>query len=147
MAFAQRRLINGKYGLALPSHRIGLAIPSVNEVLMSMLRQHYKTFVIEAHAQLVGCGGYAVPSRDRRYLPVAIVRSATGKNGCTLSDDPPNEGVVIQITLNERLDSDPYRALRCAIDYACQVIDGLRPPEFESMPRGVAFIPLPQTLH
>ncbi|WP_130026004.1 hypothetical protein [Pandoraea sp. XY-2] len=123
------------------------AIPSVYEVLMSTLRQHYKAFVIEAHAQLVGCGGFAVPSHDRRYLPVAIVRGATARHDGSLSDDAPAEGVVIQITLNERLDADPYRALRCAIDYACQVIDGLRSPEFEDMPRGVAFIPLPQTLH
>ncbi|VVE27292.1 hypothetical protein PTE31013_03478 [Pandoraea terrigena] len=114
---------------------------------MSTLQQYYKAFVIEAHAQLVGCGGYAIPSHDRRYLPVAIVRGATVRNGCNRSDDAPSEGVVIQITLNERLDSDPYRALRCAVDYACQVIDGLRPPEFADMPRGVASIPLPQTLH
>lgn len=114
---------------------------------MSSLRQHYKEFVIEAHARLVGNGGYTVPSAQRRYMPVAVVRGVAPRDGDDLSGDGVADGVVIEITLNDRLDSDPYRAIRCAIGYARRVIDGIQLPEFDGTVLAPSCIPFPRTLH
>ncbi|EON15284.1 hypothetical protein [Pandoraea sp. SD6-2] len=114
---------------------------------MSSLRQHYKEFIIEAQAKLAGLGGYTVPSGERRYIPVAVLRSISVKGNDGFRETPSQDAVVIQITLSDRLDSDPHRALRYAISYARRVIDGLTLPEFNGGFAATGLVACPQTLH
>ncbi|UVA81948.1 hypothetical protein [Pandoraea commovens] len=117
---------------------------------MSSIQQRYKGFEIEAQAKLVGPGGYTVPSTERRYMPVAVLRGIGVEGGNAQSqhrDAVVSEGVVIHIRLSKRLDTDPFRAIQVAVAYARGVIDAMPATEFDMAFMAPVPIPMPRVLH
>ncbi|MGR9577938.1 hypothetical protein [Pandoraea sputorum] len=117
---------------------------------MSSLHQRYKGFEIEAQAKLVGPGGFSVPSNERRYVPIAVLRGVSVGD----TDDPgerneavASEGVVIHIRLSNCLDTDPYRAIQVAVAHAHRVIDAMAGTDFDIALMAPIPIPLPRVLH
>ncbi|VVE53975.1 hypothetical protein PCA20602_04907 [Pandoraea capi] len=117
---------------------------------MSSFQQQYKGFEIEAQAKLVGPGGYTVPSTERRYVPVAVLREIGAEGGDAQNrhgDGVASEGVVIHIRLSKHQDADPFRVIQAAVAYARGVIDAMPATEFDMALVATVTIPTPRVLH